>query len=163
MRIYAIGDIHGQLDKLITAHERIAEDRARTGDFSAPVVHVGDLVDRGPNSRGVIEHLARGQEAGENWVVLKGNHDRMFERFLEDPDSHDPGLRMHLHWVSPNIGGETTLASYGIENVPDRLLFDIHAAAREAVPERHVTFLQRSGFRSRRDKTRRAPRRASRG
>ena len=143
MRIYAIGDIHGQLDKLITAHERIAEDRARTGDFSAPVVHVGDLVDRGPDSRGVIEHLARGQEAGENWVVLKGNHDRMFERFLEDPDSHDPGLRMHLHWVSPNIGGETTLASYGVENIRDRLLFDIHEAAREAVPERHVTFLQR--------------------
>ncbi|MGL5012014.1 MAG: metallophosphoesterase, partial [Paracoccaceae bacterium] len=46
MRSYAIGDIHGQLGKLMLAHDLIAADMAVHG--AAPVVHVGDLVDRGP-------------------------------------------------------------------------------------------------------------------
>ncbi|SPH24070.1 Bis(5'-nucleosyl)-tetraphosphatase PrpE [asymmetrical] [Defluviimonas aquaemixtae] len=142
MRIYAVGDVHGHLDKLAAAHQRIAADRERVGDTGAPVVHIGDLVDRGPDSRGVIEHLIRGQEAGENWVVLKGNHDRMFELFLADPDNHDPGLRAHLHWVSPNLGGAATLASYGVEAAGERTLFDIHETTHAAVPERHAAFLR---------------------
>ncbi len=93
MRSYAIGDIHGHLDKLEEAHRLIAADRAETGDAEAPVVHIGDLVDRGPDSRGVVEFLMRGMSAGAPWIALKGNHDRMFVSFLGDPDSHDPGLR----------------------------------------------------------------------
>ena len=55
MPAYAIGDIHGHLDLLRDAHERIAADRAREGLAEAPVVHLGDLVDRGPDCRGVVE------------------------------------------------------------------------------------------------------------
>ena len=47
MRFYAIGDIHGQIGMLEDAHARIEKDRAATGDREAPVVHLGDLVDRG--------------------------------------------------------------------------------------------------------------------
>lgn len=112
MRTYAIGDIHGALDKLEAAHRLIAADRAVTGDAVAPVVHIGDLVDRGPDSRGVIDYLMRGIAGGAPWIALKGNHDRMFERFLGDPDSHDPGLRESLHWIDPRLGGGTTLASH---------------------------------------------------
>ena len=83
MHTYAIGDIHGHLSLLIAVHDLIAQDMARHG--SAPVVHLGDLVDRGPDSRGVIEFLLQGLAAGADWIVLKGNHDRMFARFLRDP------------------------------------------------------------------------------
>ncbi|MFN7268755.1 MAG: metallophosphoesterase, partial [Cereibacter sp.] len=60
MRSYAIGDIHGQIGLLALAHDRIARDRRLTGDAQAPVIHVGDLVDRGPDSRGVVEYLRSG-------------------------------------------------------------------------------------------------------
>ncbi|MGB3317266.1 MAG: metallophosphoesterase family protein [Albidovulum sp.] len=142
MRTYAIGDIHGHLDKLEEAHRRIADDRARTGDADAPVVHIGDLVDRGPDSRAVIAYLMRGHEVGQPWVTLKGNHDRMFTGFMADADSRDPGLRAELHWVHPRLGGGTTLASYGVERAEDRLLFDLHAEAASKVPEAHLGFLR---------------------
>lgn len=57
MRTYAIGDIHGQIELLSEAHDRIARDRRATGDSDAPIVHVGDLVDHGPDSRGVVDYL----------------------------------------------------------------------------------------------------------
>ena len=62
MRTYAIGDIHGHLDKLQALHALIAADMAQHG--AAPVVHVGDLVDRGPDSHGVIDWLMAGISAG---------------------------------------------------------------------------------------------------
>ncbi|WP_347311633.1 metallophosphoesterase [Defluviimonas sp. SAOS-178_SWC] len=141
MRTYAIGDIHGHLDKLEAAHSLIAADRAENGDREAPVVHIGDLVDRGPDSCGVIDYLLRGIAGRAPWVVLKGNHDRMFANFLVDPDSHDPGLREGLHWTDPRLGGGTTLASYGVAGTGERLLFDLHEEAVAAVPEAHVAFL----------------------
>ena len=47
MRSYAIGDIHGHIDLLLHAHDLIAEDRRSTGDGDAPIIHLGDYVDRG--------------------------------------------------------------------------------------------------------------------
>ena len=77
MRFYAIGDIHGQLEMLKAAHARIARDREATGDAAAPVVHLGDLIDRGPDSRGVIDFLIEGLTGGAPWIVLRGNHDQL--------------------------------------------------------------------------------------
>lgn len=142
MRTYAIGDIHGARDKLAEAHGWIAADRRATGDPVAPVVHVGDLVDRGPDSRGVIEFLLEGIAAGAPWIVIKGNHDRMFTGFLDDPDGHDTGLRDGLHWIDPPLGGGMTLASYGVAGAGARPLFDLHADACAAVPRAHSAFLQ---------------------
>lgn len=141
MRNYAIGDIHGQLDRLREAHALIAADRLRTGDAAAPVIHVGDLVDRGPDSRGVIDHLIAGLDAGAPWVVLKGNHDRMFSGFLDDFDYQDKGLRPELHWFDARLGGAATLASYGVGGVGERFISDIHAEALAKVPARHRAFL----------------------
>ena len=84
MRIYAIGDVHGYLDELKRAHALIAADRAAWGDVDAPVIHIGDLCDRGPDTRGVIDFLLAGLERGEAWGTLLGNHDRIMARFLED-------------------------------------------------------------------------------
>ncbi|MFN7053431.1 MAG: metallophosphoesterase, partial [Gemmobacter sp.] len=105
MRTYAIGDIHGHLDLLKAAHALIAADRAAIGDTEAPVVHIGDLVDRGPDSRGVIDFLMQGQAMGAPWVVLKGNHDRLFTLFMADPHDSDACLRADLAWLHPRLGG----------------------------------------------------------
>ncbi|KPN61720.1 serine/threonine protein phosphatase 1 [Aliiroseovarius crassostreae] len=140
-RVYAIGDIHGHLDKLIAAHALIAEDRARCGDAAAPVVHVGDLVDRGPDSKGVIQYLIDGQARGESWVVLKGNHDRMAAMFLRDYPMVDHMLLYDHNWLHPRIGGVETLASYGVE-VPEGIrTYQLHAQALAAVPQAHRRFL----------------------
>lgn len=141
MRAYAIGDIHGQLGKLIEAHDRIARDRAATGDTGAPVLHLGDLVDRGPDARGVIDHLMQGQATGQPWIVLKGNHDRMFGLFLDNPAAQDDGLRHELSYLHPRIGGGATLASYGVANPADRPIPKVHADAISAVPAAHRAWL----------------------
>lgn len=136
MRVYAIGDIHGQLDMLLAAHERIKADRQRTGDTDAPIIHLGDLTDRGPDSRGVIQHLIDGMARGEPWLTVKGNHDRMFTEFLNDPTYQDPILNPKLNWLHPRLGGIETLASYGVnaDSPHDEIL--------RAVPDSHRQFLQ---------------------
>ncbi|KEO54421.1 metallophosphoesterase [Thioclava pacifica] len=140
MRTYAIGDIHGHLAKLHAAHALIAADRAACGDQEAPIVHVGDLVDRGPDSSGVIEYLMQGQGRGENWIVLRGNHDRMFLGFLEDPFTEDPILSPHVSYLNPRVGGEATLQSYGIPDAFSRPLEDI-APELTAIPQTHRDWL----------------------
>lgn len=137
MRVYAVGDIHGQKAGLDAALARIAADRARTGDGAAPVAFVGDLVAKGPDSRGVIEALMAGQAAGQPWLVLKGNHDRMFSLFLDDPEARDPGMRSPGRWIDPENGGDAVLASYGIADAALRPLAEVHAEAVAAVPRAH--------------------------
>ena len=142
-RLYAIGDIHGHLSLLHDAHARIAADRARMGDDAeAPVVHIGDLVDRGPESAGVIAHLMEGQAAGQPWIVLKGNHDRMFQFFMEECPQRDPCLRPDLDWLHPRLGGLTALASYGLDATEARDPDDLHAEARAAVPQAHLDWVR---------------------
>ncbi len=141
MPIYAIGDIHGHRDKLEQVHALIADDRAREGLADAKVVHVGDLCDRGPDTRGVIDFLMAGQARGEPWLVLKGNHDRMMEMFLEDYPRQDSYLMMGWDWFHEGIGGIETLTSYGIEPGEKERIFEFHARARDAVPEAHRAFV----------------------
>ena len=143
LRSYAIGDIHGQIGLLHRAHTLIAADRALTGDAAAPVIHLGDLVDRGPDSRGVIDALMAGIAAGQPWQVIKGNHDRMFAGFLADIRHHDAGLRRDLAWLHPRLGGAFTLASYGVPNAADRPVAPVHAEAVALVPPAHRAFIER--------------------
>lgn len=145
-RVYAIGDVHGQLEELVRAHRRVAVDRRAWGDAEAPVVHLGDLVDRGPESAEVIEYLLMGLAAGEPWVTLRGNHDAMFLLFLNDPLARDPGLRPDLTWLDPRLGGRQTLASYGVdvsERLPPQAIAD---EARVRVPVGHQEFLEALPF-----------------
>src|SRR5690606_29708094 len=140
-RTYAIGDIHGHLDKLLQAHRLIAQDRARTGDDEAAVVHLGDLVDRGPDSAGVIRYLRSGIAEGAPSLVLKGNHDRLMVTFLQPQMGHEPRLRPEYHWGHPGIGGLQTLASYGVDVDSGAPLAEIHAEALDKVPRADVQFL----------------------
>jgi serine/threonine protein phosphatase 1 len=138
LRSYAIGDIHGQRDKLIGAHELIAADRAQAGDAEAPVVHVGDYVDRGPDSRGVLDFLAQGVDAGAPWILLKGNHDQAMGDFL-DPALRDADV---AYWISGNFGGRETLASYGLGNGGSGPVSVLRGQSWQAVPEAHGVLLR---------------------
>jgi len=139
MTLYAIGDIHGQLDLLRDAHDRVAADRAREGTEAAPLVHVGDLVDRGPDSRGVVELMLDLVARDARVRVLKGNHDNMFVLFAQDEPREDPHLRSDLSWLHPRLGGQDTLASYGID--PSLPLEVLHRETRRVVPAAHIDFL----------------------
>ncbi len=140
-RIYAIGDVHGQLDELSSAHRRIARDAQASGG-PAQVVHVGDLVDRGPNSRGVIEYLMDGMARGENWVIVKGNHDRFLANYVRTGETTDGRLRAGLTWLSPGMGGAETLRSYGAEKRRLEGADKFHARAAKKVPIAHVEFIE---------------------
>lgn len=135
--IYALGDIHGHLGKLEHALALIEQD----GGADAPLVFVGDLVDRGPQSREVIQYLIDGIASGKDWTVLKGNHDRLFEWFMEDEPRHDPYQLVNMHWFDPRMGGIETMASYGVAVTPSERLYKVHAEAKAKVPQSHVDFL----------------------
>lgn len=137
MLSYAIGDIHGHLTDLKAAHARIAADRRRTGDAEAPVIHLGDLVDRGPDTAGVIGYLLAGIARGEPWQVLMGNHDRCFRNFLERGELYDP--RATPGWLERPMGGAQTLMSYGVD--PSREPEAVHEEALRRVPAGHRAFL----------------------
>ena len=154
--IYAVGDIHGRLGPLEEALSRIEADG--TG---APVVFLGDLVDRGPSSRQVIERLMEGQAEGRPWIVIKGNHDRMFSRFVRTGDPTDGAIKSGRTWLHDRLGGPMTLASYAgtpsflhergggldtlmsyeIDVAAERRLASVAADAREAVPEAHLDWI----------------------
>ena len=142
-RVYAIGDIHGHLSLLRGVHDGIARDLSARPCASHAVVHIGDYVDRGPDSPGVIEFLLEGAVRGEPWINLLGNHDRMFRLFLDQPGGRDPRLRAEYGWLSDRLGGRTTLEDYGVampaDIHPDGA--ELHDAAQAVVPAAHRAFL----------------------
>ncbi|MCP5431801.1 MAG: serine/threonine protein phosphatase [Alphaproteobacteria bacterium] len=130
---YAIGDIHGRRDCLDALLARIVRHGARADERDVRarvIVTLGDYVDRGPDSRGVIERLMRGVE-GFSLVTLKGNHEAIFLTVLADPA---PDL---WAWWRRN-GGHSTLSSYGRlpEGPPTRAWLEDH------VPEAHRRWLE---------------------
>ncbi len=135
-RMYAIGDIHGRLDLLEKLHERIREDAAHARAPRNLIIYLGDYIDRGLESRGVLDILA-GQPLGDfECVHLKGNHEAMLLDFLED-SSVGP------KWMP--IGGNATLLSYGVDmqgggGRPDFGL--IQEDLLKKLPPEHLTFLQ---------------------
>ncbi|MEM0922702.1 MAG: metallophosphoesterase [Pseudomonadota bacterium] len=103
-RIYAIGDIHGRLDLLGEMVDKILQDAA---DFDGvpQVVFLGDLIDRGEDSQGVVEFVRSMQGWPEiETSAIMGNHEQMLVDFLIDPSA---GARWLRH------GGLQTLMSYG--------------------------------------------------
>ena len=84
VRLYAIGDIHGRLDLLETLLDKIRADRDVYGDATHKLVFLGDYVDRGGQSRAVLERLSAGPIEGFETTYLLGNHEHSMLRFLED-------------------------------------------------------------------------------
>ena len=137
--VYAIGDVHGRLDLLAEMHARIAAEIMRLRPPDWRIVHLGDYVDRGPDSRGVLEFLVRQTAADGRVVSLAGNHDIGFLDFLARPD---PDGLFALY------GGVQTAASYGITlDRADLRGFPAGCRAlRAAVPASHTDFLRALKF-----------------
>lgn len=135
-RVYAIGDIHGRADLLTRIRELIAEDLQRSPASDACIVLLGDYVDRGPDSKGVLDQLTT-VSFPARLVALRGNHEAMLLEFLDRPQTGELWLRN---------GGIETLYSYGVECDRRRLGTGFSEAAdrfRAALPEAHMAFLRR--------------------
>jgi serine/threonine protein phosphatase 1 len=136
-RVYAVGDLHGRADLLDAMDARITADLAeRPASARVIRVYLGDYVDRGPDSRGVIDRLARAQRGVEPPVCLMGNHDWWFRDFLET------GV-VATAWLAS--GGDTTLASYGVVDLPafddERAWAQLANRLRRRMPVDHRRFL----------------------
>jgi len=103
-RVYAVGDIHGRLDLFEDMIAQIEADDGARNDAETTVILLGDLVDRGPDSAGVIE-AARQWQSRRTVRLLAGNHEEMFLRAME----REEALRQFLR-----VGGRETVMSYGI-------------------------------------------------
>lgn len=144
VRLYAIGDVHGRLDLLAAMHRAIAAEIGKERPADWRVIHLGDYVDRGPDSKGVVDFLIEVQKRDPRYLTLAGNHDIGFLDFLDDPDPD--GLFMRY-------GGIQTAQSYGVNLTGDARWFGKaeavrrgHAALVEAVPKSHVDFLRSLQF-----------------
>jgi serine/threonine protein phosphatase 1 len=137
-RIYAVGDIHGRDDLLRKLQALIHEDAYRRQASRNVVVYLGDYVDRGEGSRQVIDMLLNEPMPGFESVHLKGNHEDVMLRFLDD-------VTMAPGWLS--YGGMETLASYGVAPPPPHGTPAEFLAAQQALGERlpraHFEFLRR--------------------
>ena len=105
--VWAVGDIHGCLGLLKPLVEAILADAASIDAQRKVVIFLGDYIDRGPDSRGVLRYLMDlPKDAGVEWRFLKGNHEEAMLKFLDDP-SFGP------NWCE--YGGDAALASYGLK------------------------------------------------
>lgn len=105
-RVYAVGDIHGRLDLLKKLVARIDEDAASAPESRIVIIFLGDYVDRGFQSKDVIDYLLGDTLSRYETYFLKGNHEAAFETFLSDPNFGPQWAR---------FGGAETLMSYGIQ------------------------------------------------
>lgn len=135
-RIYAIGDIHGRLDLLDHLLGLIdADDRARKPGVRQ-LIFLGDLVDRGPESRGVVERVVALKAGGENVRVIAGNHEEIISRCW-DGDKRSAGLLNR-------VGGRETLLSYGVTayEYEHADLAELVNLTHAHVPESHIDFFK---------------------
>lgn len=132
--IYAIGDIHGCKDLLVQLLAKIKEDALTFGEKRPRVIILGDMIDRGPDSRGVIELLMSQQFQDDyNSTELLGNHELMLLAV------HDGDRENVMSWL--HFGGAETIESYGVEfggdSVP-RVLDRFFSA----FPQKHIAYLR---------------------
>jgi serine/threonine protein phosphatase 1 len=137
IRVYAIGDVHGRRDLLARLFQQIEADDSARGRIRTVFVFLGDYVDRGSDSRGVLEFLIQRAGSELECVFLGGNHDEVFARAL----SGDERAASTLH----RMGGRNTALSYGITPEEyDRGSFgSLAELLRERVPSTHVAFLRK--------------------
>jgi O-antigen ligase/diadenosine tetraphosphatase ApaH/serine/threonine PP2A family protein phosphatase len=138
-RLYAFGDLHGRLDLLVRLRDAIRQDLERDAIEQPIVIGLGDYIDRGPQSKEVIEALASDFFPGKS-VLLRGNHEQMLLDFLEDPIHRGP------LWF--RYGAPETLRSYGVDGArtPGSTSIDCKAVRdrlASQMPSSHVLLLQR--------------------
>ena len=136
-RVYAIGDVHGRLDLLTALERQIEQDRESRPAGRHLLVYLGDYIDRGYESRAVIDHMMAPPLAGFERICLKGNHEDFLLKFMEDLD-------VGPIWLVN--GGRETVLSYGIAppvglGFTEGTLEEIQAGLKENVPASHLAFM----------------------
>jgi serine/threonine protein phosphatase 1 len=137
-RAYAVGDVHGRLDLLEELLRQIEADLAQREPRKNLLVFLGDLVDRGPDSRGVIELLSTYRHPEIRPCFLTGNHEEVLLRII----AGETGFISD--WLK--FGGADCLASYGVRasDLRDADEASTLALIRQAIPESHIRFI--AGF-----------------
>lgn len=134
-RVYAIGDVHGRLDLLETLLDWIDSDDALRGPARTTIVFLGDLVDRGPHSRQLLDHILAREWRDKTVRFVIGNHEEVFLLVLGGD------LEAARFWT--RIGGDQTMLSYGVD--PDVVgtgsAQDLIDAFVPLVPDEHHAFL----------------------
>jgi serine/threonine protein phosphatase 1 len=135
-RAYVIGDVHGRFDLLKQLLEAIHEDLRRHPPNKALLVFVGDLIDRGPQSAEVIEHLRNYRRDSVKTMFLLGNHEEVLLRILRGDAA------LISKWCS--FGGSQCLASYGLDGRELERLNQMDAVEviRKTIPREHIAFLE---------------------
>jgi serine/threonine protein phosphatase 1 len=136
-RIYAIGDIHGRLDLLKQLHEKILLDVVGCRAKRKLLIYMGDYIDRGMQSREVLDYLIHQKLGKFQSIFLRGNHEFAMRSFMQNP-------KHASEWL--NWGGDATLFSYKINlfdeakrrKSPKQLADELN----EAAPQAHVKFLE---------------------
>ena len=134
MRYYAIGDVHGRRDLFDALVAAVEADDAQAGSAETTIVLLGDLVDRGPDSAGVVDS-AIALAARRPVVMLVGNHEEMFLDSFSDT-----GVLRHFL----RHGGRETVLSYGIPRASydEASLEELQALMAEYIPPSHRAFLE---------------------
>ena len=132
-RVYAVGDVHGRMDLLDALAGAIEDDNRAAQSARSTVIMLGDLIDRGPHSRAVVDYVLDWQLRRE-MRLIGGNHEEMLLTCIRNPATLVHFLR---------YSGKETLESYGV--TPDRLDITDFEGTRDtllrAVPGRHRAFL----------------------
>ena len=134
-RVYAVGDIHGRCDLLDGLHDMILQD-ARDYEGRKILIYLGDFIDRGTESRAVIDRMIDGPPPGFESIYLRGNHEQTMLDFMQHPETA-------AGWL--NYGGLATLLSYGVYLDRPPFSSDLPEIARrlkQKVPEAHLQFLE---------------------
>ncbi len=137
VRVYAIGDIHGRNDLLQALLAQIDADNSARGPADTVIIFLGDLMDRGPDSAGVIETAMAVRDSGRKVRFLMGNHEEVFLRACR---KNDPKVtRFFLR-----IGGEATVLSYPITRM-EYITLDMEQLSERLaslVPPEHLDFVE---------------------
>jgi serine/threonine protein phosphatase 1 len=135
-RVYVIGDIHGRLDLLNQMLRLIDSDHAKRGPARTTLISLGDLIDRGPESRGVIERWMDLASGGGNVICIAGNHEELLIKGWEC----ERGIGSIFH----RAGGRATMLSYGVqpEDYDEWSLSEMIEKIGHYVPEAHIAFLR---------------------
>ncbi|WP_447952974.1 metallophosphoesterase [Sphingopyxis chilensis] len=134
-RVYAIGDIHGRDDLFAQMIDAIRTDNSERDSAEVTLVLLGDLVDRGPDSAGVVDRAMRLKDEFHDTRLLIGNHE---ECFLAALTGDVRRLRYFMR-----IGGDATIRSYWRDDVSlaDASFEEVAARLPGLVPKEHVDFL----------------------
>ncbi len=135
-RVYAIGDIHGRNDLLQQLIEKIIDDDSKRGDCNSEIIFLGDLVDRGPDSAGVIETAMTLKRELGDVRFLMGNHE---EVYLKATTGDEKATRFFNR-----IGGKETILSYEI-SMREYMDLDNAALAQrlpDLIPGHHIDFIK---------------------